>query len=180
VKQVPVQQLARAVNQGVRSYVGKVRWADERELRQEAWLAAVESARTWCPERGELEPYAYRAILIRLGKWVLRTSHPVYAPDGPAGRRALIESRGIELRSGAHHCDTAELADDHMARVQWERRLRAKVLECVGGDAEAFALLLGNRRGRGRLAKRLEESAVSIYIRLREDPELRSIWKDRP
>lgn len=179
MKTVPISELARAVARGVAAYRRKCAWAEEAELRQEAWLAAVEAARTWQPERGPLEPYALRAVHICLGKWTLRSGRPASAPDTSVHRKAIVHVRAVPIDDDSPlPCPTN--AEQQLADHHWEQALHVRLQAVTADLPEAYALLLGNRRGRGRWARKLEEQAVDLFLRIKNDPELRQLWDERP
>lgn len=56
-------------------------WAEEEELKQEAWIAALDATRTWDPTVGvPLGAYAWRAAVLHLRTWLWKNSSPVSAP----------------------------------------------------------------------------------------------------
>lgn len=72
------QKVASVASKVAAQYARRCVWADQRDLEQEATIAALDARRTWDPERGvPFGAYAWRACTLHLGRWLLKASSPV-------------------------------------------------------------------------------------------------------
>lgn len=119
-----------------RWYKRRCWWAEEEDLRQEAWRACVQASRTFDPERGTPEEaYLWYAAVYAVRLYVLRQSAPV-----SAAKNRAQELRGV-MRAPLERVRTAaapvEPADEAAIRIQRERAVAGRV-RALGGDRRAI------------------------------------------
>lgn len=83
-------------NKVAKIYARRCWWADFEDLRQEAYVAALEASATYTAEKGEAKPYLWKACACTLAKYLWRESSPVKGKGGRTAQRAGLEDAPIE------------------------------------------------------------------------------------
>lgn len=169
--------LAVIVNECVRYYARKCWWAEEEDLRQEAWIAAHEARKTWDPARGKIAPYASTAIRRALGTFLIRASSPVSSSWHARHELIALKPAPVEVLE-LFPC-AATWADELLDEKRWRVRLWARIIALVDAGDTDLDYLLGETKRVGRPPAWLLEAVTDAKERLAADDELRAIWNER-
>lgn len=182
--------LGEVVSEVVSAYAKKCWWADVNDLRQEAWIAVMESRATWDPAKGSIKPYASVAARRAVGTFLVRASAPVSASwherhalyglqRAPAEEIEARLDRHPALPRGGAPSDRG-WADEVLDDRRWRLRVLGRLLAVVGTEDEAgLDKIVGRLRRIGRLPNWLLESMERVKDKIRNDDELRALWAER-
>ena len=187
--------IAREVNVQVGYYASRCWWAEDGDLRGDAWELALDAMLHYAPEKGSVGAYVGVAIrrglatrLIFAGSPVHETWHnrhnligvhraPLDKVEGPA--RSVFargEEHGPSIRAGAPAGEGG--ADEVLGHEQWRARVRARLEQVVGrfGKAGLDALLGRGPKRTGRPSAELTASVEYAQARIRADEELCALF----
>lgn len=111
-------------NRVAKRYARRCWWMPEEDLRQEAWIAALDALKSFDPEYGtRLDGYVWCAMVRWLRGFLWRNSAPVTVPRGDDRTAAAGLSRApLEyVRDVAHSGGTPE---DHVVAADRQTKLR--------------------------------------------------------
>jgi hypothetical protein len=171
-------EIVEVVNAAVASYARRCWWADASDLRQEAWVAAMEARANWNPERGPIGPYAGVAVRRAIAAYLIRESAPVSSPwhrrhELIGIRRAALDAPGVDAGTARR-----TWADELLQDARWQVRIIARLLQIIGEDVQ-LDFLVGEQRRVGRPPAWFLERLEKDRERILADEELREIWKER-
>lgn len=159
------QVLKAVVVEAVKRYSRRCWWADQEEMKQEAWLVALSASRTFKAETwgdshvAGLYWYAWRAVVIQLRNYLWRQSAPVHAPQ-----RKLPELAGVvraPIEAAPH-----EATHEHPEQLLHTSERRALIQQAVLGRIApdllplAKAALDGDAKALRMVARRVEKTAL--------------------
>lgn len=100
-----MRELRDVANRAAGRYARRVFWADIEDLRQEAFMAAIECATRWYdPQCGvPLAGYAWRAAVLHLRKWCWRNSSPVSETDHNLALLRGVHRTSLEPKATPDH-----------------------------------------------------------------------------
>ena len=172
-------ELGSIVAATVSKYARKCWWIDADELRQTAWVAALEAHRRWDPERGPIGPYAGTIVKRAVSAHLLHESTIVSATNRAAARRELLTTSRADLEEIARVASASTWADDLLDDKRWRVRVLARLLELVGENELGLDALTGEAPRSGRTPAWLLALKTDTRTKIETDEELRAIWKDR-
>jgi len=184
-------ELARVVNNVVAKYAGRCWWADADELRQEAWIAAIESFRGWNPAKGPIGPYAQVAVRRAVAAFLIHETSPVSASWHERHNLIGVERASVEPRAEdkpqANWVDPAPLvapeetwADELLEDARWRVRILGRLLELLGPSGENdLDLLVGEKKRVGRPPEWFKSLTAEQRELIAKDKTLKDIWEER-
>lgn len=157
-----VGEMTEIADKVAKYYARRCRWADPRDIRQEALVTMLRAARTYDPERGELRPYLTWEAWHAVRMWLWAFSAPVrQRPDRNLG--ALL---GVPPR------DRQDTSPDPERALELARA-RGKITCVLGGRPLAAKVLLG-----WRSREVAAEERVPVGRVYRETREARQMLRD--
>lgn len=180
--------LRKVVEASARKYARKCWWADEEDLRQQAWLIVLDAKarfeRNFDPAKAQgsaLESYCWRAAVIQLGIYLMKQSSPVSASESKdlahlvqVSLDAPEHGRGDDGSSGGYtqhivhkaHGTQEARADEELHHARWEAIVRSRMREiCPPGDAGlalGLEALLAEERS-GEVARQRDIDPNVVY-----------------
>lgn len=179
-------EVKRAAEGVARRYARRVFWADEDDLRQEAYVIAIDARRRWDPTVGvPLSAYAWRACALGLRNYLWRQSAPVTETD-----HRLTTLRGVHRAEVNEDCWRAPSPDELLVAKRWHEDVQeqiAFVLKHGNVDTRLVLPVLIEERAPRHVAKELEVPVIRIYrsvrrarVLLSENALLHMLWDAPP
>jgi DNA-directed RNA polymerase specialized sigma24 family protein len=173
-------ELARVVNGVVKRYAARCWWADPDDLRQEAWIAAMEAHKGWNPEKGPIGPYAHVAVRRAVAAFLLHETSPVSSSWHERHNLVPLQRSGVDALEATASSPEATWADELLDDARWHVRVLARLLDLLGPEGENdLDLLVGETKRVGRPPFWLLDLTEAQRACIAQDPELRVIWEER-
>jgi hypothetical protein len=151
-----------------RRYKRRCWWADEDDLKQEAWRAILGASRTFDPTRGTpLGAYLWASCMRWLRGVVLKASAPVSAGWGSIGELAGLLRAEVPVGLACSNATPEEIASSR----EWRRQLRNELLAVAGDDVEFVCRVLDGQ-------PIVKGDAPRFFSTARSDLRLYQIWRE--
>lgn len=167
-------EVAALCREEARRYARRCWWADEADLRQQAWTAALAGLQRYRLDRvGPGGAKAFLRLRVRrvLQRYLLQNSSPASSSDHERHELRGVCGAPLDLEAPG----PGPNAERQLTLEEWRRDVRRRLVRVVGG-AHAVAMLEGVRP-RGGGARRQAFAALGAAM---HDGELRALWEDRP
>jgi hypothetical protein len=145
------RDLAEVVNKVVRQTARRWWWADEDDLRQVAWVAALSVREKFDADKsrtGDIKPLARLAAERLLSRYLCQNTSPVSASDG--SRYKLVGVIGAPLADALPQRGPSP--EQRLDVERWRAKVRIRLRAVVEDEAAFEALLDGDSPTQGTLA----------------------------
>jgi DNA-directed RNA polymerase specialized sigma24 family protein len=193
-------QIESQVNEAARRYARRVWWANEEDLKQEGWVAALEAAASWKPTGGaSLKWYVWTAIVRSMRNLLLRDSAPVKAgwhnlhklkglqrAEVPTDN-ALRFDKGQRPNKMLRFFQVEETPESKLGDVELAARVRQALDQSIATGklpGKVTAALIDGTRVRKltrseRARRQLLRACKSAKDSVREDRAAQDLWESR-
>lgn len=142
------QELAYLVDRLARRYARRCWWADEEDLRQVAWLSAIEARARFVPSAGSVGGFFHLRIKRDIARWLLQNSSPVSSKDNPE-RYGLVGLTRLPIEH-APPIPCMDPEEEHLLRARHRAVAEAVRAAVHPDDHDALEEMLDGRRPRKR------------------------------